>query len=449
MNSLEHLRSQLSNPANLITALDGHDAYFHDATTESEKPIAIVMAESEADVIATVSFCARHSIPIVPRGAGTGLSGGCIPHPRGIVLSTERLRKLEINTQARSAKCGPGVITKQLMDTAASHGLAYPPDPASMAESTLGGNVAEGAGGLRCKRFGVTEDYVLGLQAVTADGKLLLTGSYSSGGQANLTDLLIASEGTLAVITEIEFALIPRWETGITILAAFNHPRHAAQTVADITSAGIIPTVLEFLDGDAAECSNQYEKIEGLEKASAILLIETAGPDSNQAGQIKQFCEGNHSSFMRIETDTIKVDELWRVRRNLSKAVKAAAKVRISEDVAVPNSKFPDLVAYVAEMNRVSPLRINSFGHAGDGNLHVNFMSKSDSPADMHAIEAGIAELMRKTLDLGGTLTGEHGIGTAKRPYLAWEFDPPTLDAMRAMKAVFDPAGLLNPGKLL
>jgi glycolate oxidase len=158
MNSVEQLRPLLSNPTNLITSFEGYDAYFHDATTESATPLAIVLAESEADVIATVSFCAKNAIPIVPRGAGTGLSGGCIPHPRGIVLSTERLRKLEIDTKSRTAICGPGVITKELMDAATKHGLAYPPDPASMAESTVGGNVAEGAGGLRCKRFGVTED---------------------------------------------------------------------------------------------------------------------------------------------------------------------------------------------------------------------------------------------------------------------------------------------------
>ena len=347
------------------------------------------------------------------------------------------------------AYCGPGLITKQLQDEATKFGLTYPPDPASYDESTLGGNVAEGAGGLRCKRYGVTKDYILGLEAVTLDGQVLRTGIYGEGQGFLIGDVLIASEGTLAIITEISVQLIPTIERGTTILAGFDHPEDAARTVAAIIGSGMIPNVLEFIDGEAAACSNAYEKTEGLESVGALLLIETPPEDIEaHTKAIQGFCETNRSSLLRIEPDPVEAEALWKVRRNISKAVKAMGKIRVSEDVAVPITKFAGLVEFASEMNTSSPLRINSFGHAGDGNLHVGFLSLTGSDEDMEAIETCVDRLMRKTLELGGTLSGEHGIGLVKRRYLGLEFDAPTLKAMRAIKDVFDPLGLLNPHKI-
>ncbi|MDH4157688.1 MAG: FAD-binding protein [candidate division Zixibacteria bacterium] len=443
------LSQNLSGPALLVTDLTGHEDYCHDATEDSGTPSAIVFAEYESDVIATLRFCAAHDLPVVPRGAGTGLSGGCVPSRGGIVLSTERMKQLEIDPENRTAVCGPGVITKALVDTAGRFGLTYPPDPASYDESTLGGNVAEGAGGLRCKRFGVTKDYVIGLTAVTADGRIIKTGRQNGYQGFSLGDLFVGSEGTLVVITQIVVRLIVAPSPGNTLLIAFDDPADAARTVSEITGSGLIPTVLEYLDGDAADCSNRYEKHEGLDRVAAILLIETAGEDrSGQTGTIGEICRKNKCSYLRVESDPDKAERLWAVRRNLSNAMKAIAKYRISEDVAVPNSQFPRLVAFVAELNEASPLRINAYGHAGDGNLHVNFMSMSGSAAEIRLMQDGIGRLLRKTVELGGTLTGEHGIGLAKRHYLPLEFDGPTLHFMKRVKSLFDPTDLLNPGKI-
>jgi len=447
--AFKELASSLKRKSSLITEWANSANYLKDATEITGVSDALVMAETEQDVIETVNFARKNNLSIVPRGAGTGLSGGCVPDKGSIVLSTEKINHLNIDREKKVAIVGPGVITKSIQEEAARHKLYYPPDPASYSESTIGGNVAEGAGGLRCKRFGVTKDYVLGIQGITADGNRIQTGCYSNDSGFALTDIINASEGTLVILTEITLRLIEPVRPGDTFLVAFDAPKDAAQTVSDIVNAGIIPNVLEFLDGDAAACSNKYEKTEGLEKAAAILLIESSNEGGqSQISQIKNFCEKNNCSFIRHESDPQKADKLWKIRRNLSKAVKQISKIRISEDVAVPISKFPELVDYVFFMNDTSELRINSFGHAGDGNLHVNFMSEDDTPDGHELIEREIERLLNKTVELGGTLTGEHGIGLAKRKYLRLEFDGPTIQYMKTFKEIFDPAKILNPGKI-
>ena len=357
---------------------------------------------------------------------------------------------MEIIPGKKLAICEPGVITKVLQDAAAVHGLTYPPDPASYEESSLGGNVAENAGGLRCKRYGVTKDYVLGVEAVMADGSILNTGYFNADRGFALGDLLVGSEGTLGIVTRIALKLIDLPGRGETILVAFDDPKMSAQTVSDINTAGIIPTVMEFLDGDAAACSNNYEKSDGFDqKVAAILLLETSDRQSeDQAARIKEICQKNRCSYWRSESDPAHAEALWKIRRNLSKAVKAMAGLRISEDVAVPNSRFPDLVAFVAEMNQQSQLRINAFGHAGDGNLHVNFLAEDDNAANRREVDRCVQILMRQTLAFGGTLTGEHGIGLAKRHLIDLEFHPKTLKLMTDIKVAFDSLSSLNPDKL-
>lgn len=446
---LAALRSRLTNSDSLIPVFSEHEKYLTDATEQKGDAFALVMAERESDVVAVVQFCAENKLCVVPRGAGSGLSGGCVPSRGSLVLSTELINHIEINTASRSAVCGPGAITKDLVDAALPFGLTYPPDPASYAESTMGGNVAENAGGLRCKRFGVTRDYVIGLRGVLPDGNVITSGMLGSAGGFSIGDLFIGSEGTLAILTELAVRLIPMPARGATILVAFDRPEDAAQTVSDITGAGIVPTVLEFLDGDAAACSNQYEKTDGLESVAALLLIETSGEYRDQQTEaIGKLCTKNHASHLRVETDTHLAEQLWKVRRNLSKAVKEIASIHISEDVAVPNSQFPALVSWVADLNRKSSLRINAFGHAGDGNLHVYFLSTEGSEQDKELIETLIESLLKKAVALGGTLSGEHGIGLAKRKYLALEYDEPTLGSMRTIKATLDPSNLFNPGKI-
>lgn len=444
-----NLCSLLNAPDSLTCDTAGLEDYHHDATPFTEIPSAILVAESADDVVIAVRFCSEVQIPITARGAGTGLSGGCVVTPGGLLISVEKLRELEIDAERKVAICGPGVITQELVDAANQFDLTYPPDPASLEESSLGGNVAENAGGLRCKRFGVTKDYVLGMEAVLADGSIIKTGSFNDQRGFSLGDLLIGSEGTLAIITRLALRLIDKPGRGETILVTFDTPKAGAQTVTDINSAGIIPTVMEFLDGDAAACSNEYEQTDDFDSVAAILLIETSDIDSiNQAKQIRTICNKNSCSYLRSESDPGRAESLWKVRRNLSNAVKSVAELRVSEDVAVPNTEFPTLVEFVASMNQQSKLRINSFGHAGDGNLHVNFLAESDSEAARAEIDRWIDVLMHRTIEMNGTLTGEHGIGLAKRQYLELEFDRPTLAVMRAVKAVFDPLGQLNPDKL-
>ena len=449
MNYTE-LQNKLKVPDSLITDLSDRENYFHDETIYSNRPSALLLAENTEDIITAVKFCAARRILITPRGAGTGLSGGCVPSPDALVISTEKLTYLQIDEDKKTAFCGPGLITKKLQDEAARYGLSYPPDPASYEESSLGGNVAENAGGLRCKRFGVTRDYVLGLKAVTADGSLLKTGLYNNYRGFNLTDLLVASEGTLGIITEIAVRLIARPGDGVTFLAVFDSPADAAQTVADIITSGIVPNVLEYIDGDAADCANRYEKTEGIDNAAAVLLLETADTGKKrQAERIDEICRRNRCSYIRAADSPEQAELLWRVRRNISHAAKSISKAKISEDIAVPISQFPRLVTFVSQLNRKSRLKINSYGHAGDGNLHVNLLSPDGSADDMREVEPTVRALLEKALELGGTVTGEHGIGLAKREYLALEFTPPTLEAMRKVKQVFDPHGLLNPEKLL
>lgn len=444
------LRSRLLDPQSLLTEPSDVDPYRRDATEFTATPLAVLRAESTEDIVTAVRYCSANSLAVTPRGAGTGLSGGCVAAPNALVISTENLKQLQIDLDKKLATCGAGVITKDLEEAAAQFGLTYPPDPASWKESTIGGNVAEGAGGLRCKRFGVTKDYVLGMKAVLHDGSILQTGLFNQNRGFSLGDLLISSEGTLAIITEVAVRLTSPIERGATILVAFDRPVDAAQTVSDITVAGIIPSILEFLDGDAAACSNSYEKTEGLDNVAALLLLETENHRrQDQATKIESICRHNRCVFFRREDDSSRAEELWRVRRNLSKAIKQSAAYRISEDVAVPNSKFPALVDWVAEQNGKGPLRINSFGHAGDGNLHVNFLATDTEQSTMALIEEHIDRLMRLTLDLGGTLTGEHGIGLAKKKYLSWEFDSDTLRLMQTIKSVFDADRRLNPDKLL
>jgi len=448
--TLDMLSSQLSAPDLLIRDLHGFEKYCHDATEQSGEPRALIFAESEADVVAVLTFATRNGIAVVARGTGTGLSGGCVPSPGSLVLSLERMTGIELDPDRGIARCGPGVITADLLKAAARFDLTYPPDPASYEECTLGGNVAENAGGLRCKRFGVTRDFVIGLKAVTADGGLLTTGLYNDREAFSIADILIGSEGTLAVVTEMALRLIPTPVAGSTILVAFDQAANAAQAVADVTAAGVIPNVMEYLDGDAARCSNNYEPVAGLEDVAAILLFETAGErDADQTSKIIEICRQNHCSLWRHAISKGEAEELWRIRRNLSKAVRAAAKFRYNEDIAVPVSRFTTMIAYVSRMNAESPTRINAFGHAGDGNLHVSFLSATGDDAERRLIAQQVEELYRQTIKLGGTLTGEHGIGLHKGKYLPLEFTTPTLDAMRHLKSVFDPDRILNPGKLL
>jgi glycolate oxidase len=447
LNSFKELKSRFGDRVVLET--DEYPEYATDASDIIVKPEAVIFPENEIETIEIVNFCREKKTPVIFRGAGTGYTGGAIPVPGGLVLSLERLKKLEIDPAKKQAYCGPGLITIELMREAEKQSLFYPPDPASYDESTLGGNVAECAGGLHCKKYGVTKDYVIGLRAVTIQGEILQTGVYSRAELFDLSSVLIGSEGLLAGVTEIAVRLIDLPEFGPTILAAFAEPEDAARTVSQVTREGIVPAVMEYMDGDAVSCSNAYEKSIEIDRAKAILLFETTSQGRfDEADRIEKVCRLHGAIHLKRETSQSESERLWKIRRNLSKAVKEAAGRKISEDVCVPPSRLPELVGFVSNLNNEYPVRINSYGHAGDGNLHVNFLAETMDEAEMAMIDDGIRRLFEKTLDLGGTLTGEHGIGLTKKEFLNLEFDKPTISHMKKIKSAFDPDNLLNPGKM-
>ncbi len=434
---------------NLILDTETLPDYARDASEIRVKPSAIFFAENESEIIDILKRCRVENVPIVFRGAGTGYTGGAVPVSGGLVLSLEHLQKMEIVNENRIALCGPGIITIELMKEAEKYGLFYPPDPASYDESALGGNAAENAGGLHCKKYGVTKDYVIGLRAITVKGEIIKTGYYSQSDIFDLTSVLIGSEGLLAAITEIAVRLIKLPEVGPTILAAYDKPDEAASVVAEIIRLGIVPSVMEYMDSDAIDCSNRYEKSIDIKKAEAILLLETDGKNcQSEAKAIENICQRYNPVSLIFKNDPALAINLWKIRRNLSKAVKASVKYKIAEDVCVPPSKLPELVKFVSQLNDEYPVRINSYGHAGDGNLHVNFLTDNKEYVENRLIEKGIIRLFKKTIELGGTLTGEHGIGLTKKDYLGLEFSGATIEKMKDIKAVFDPNNLLNPGKM-
>jgi len=420
--------------------------YAKDATEISFPPDAIFFAATESEIVAAVRVCHKHDLPIIIRGAGTGYSGGALTISGGLLVSIEKLNRVSIDSKRRVAIAGPGAITADIMKAAEKVGLFYPPDPASFEESTIGGNVAENAGGLRCKKYGVTKDYVVSVRGILPDGKIMTVDHRAPFG---LLDVIIGSEGTLFVITEITLRLIDLPQSGQTIQATFAAPVDAASVVADVTGSGIVPCALEFMDGDAIECSNQYDPDHRIDAGAAMLLFETDGLHAEaEATAITEICKLHRAGLLRTADDPSKRDILWKTRRNLSNAVKSSAKSKTSEDVCVPPSRLPELVDFVGRLSDEYSLRINCYGHAGDGNLHVNFLGMTGNDQELRETDEGISRLFDKTLELDGTLSGEHGIGITKKHFLPREFDPATINFMRRLKTTFDPDGILNPGKI-
>lgn len=423
-----------------------------DATEIKCTPLAVVTITDSKQLPPLFRLASANNIPIIARGAGTGYTGGAVAECGGIVVSLSELNRIiEIDKQAKTAIVEPGVITQALADAAASDGLFYPPDPASVKESSIGGNVAECAGGLRCKKYGLTKDYVLGLEGYDIEGELIQTGVFAKDEVYDLGSILVGSEGTLVFITRIAVQLIDPPSHRQTLFATFGDQTSAAKVVAEIMASGVIPAVLEFMDGDAVACSLNYLGLKETIPAQAALLIEVDGtePDVVSQSNIVIPIIRQHSPLQFEETnDANRRDYLWTLRRSISRAVTAAAVLRVSEDVCVPPSRLPALVASLPDLAAKYDVRINSFGHAGDGNLHVNFLVQSDDEATRKRLHDAVIELFRLTVSMDGTISGEHGIGITKRPYLPIEVAPNTMELFRRIKSAFDPPNLVNPGKI-
>ena len=442
---------QIVGRTNLFTDAEELVVYSYDATRISALPSAVVRPSSAQEVSSIVCLANRERIPIVPRGAGTGMSGGSVPLQGGLVLSFERMNRiLEIDERNRMAVVEPGVITGDFQREVESRGLFYPPDPASHQFCTLGGNVAECAGGLRAVKYGVTRDYVLGLEVVLPTGEIIDTGSRTLKSVAgyDLTRLIIGSEGTLGVVTKIIVKLLPLPESTQTLAAYYPDIRSAAQAVAMIMAGAIVPRALELIDGGAIRAVENHLKQEIAHGAGAMLLAEVDGPHEAAAadiGTLERICKRSGAVLVKRATDKSEQDQLWKIRRSISPALYTIKPRKINEDIVVPPSRVPDIIGEVQEIAKRYGLLIVTFGHAGDGNIHVNILvDEEEVPIAMKAVKEVFAAVLR----MQGSISGEHGIGLSKAHYLPMEAGKHALEAMQKIKRALDPNNILNPGKI-
>jgi glycolate oxidase len=390
---------------------------------------------------------------IVPRGAGTGMSGGSIPMNEVAVLSLEGMNRIiEIDEQNMTAVVEPGVINGHLQERLEQKGLFYPPDPASMKFCTLGGNVAENAGGPRAIKYGVTKDYVLGLETVLADGRVLMTGGKNYKGVVgyDLTRLLVGSEGTLGIITKIFLKVLPLPEETATLMCTFANLNDSALAVRSITSSSIIPGTLEIMDHAAIEAVENYKPFGLPRDAEALLLIEVDGSHASvsiDAEKIASVCRSFNGN-VSIAEDIYSRQRLWEARRSISPAINKISPTKINEDIVVPRGRVPEMLNSLKIIGEKYNLTIVNFGHAGDGNIHVNVMTDRENKEEYSRALSSIKEIFETTLNLGGTISGEHGVGISKKQYVGMELPDTNIELMKSIKKAFDPRGILNPGKM-
>jgi glycolate oxidase len=436
----------------VLLSLEERKCYSFDGRTDGATPDLVVFPSSAEEVSAILKLANKEKFPVIPRGSGSGLTGGAVPVNGGVVFSfTKMNRILEIDTKNLIAVVEPGVVTFVFQEEVAKHGLFYPPDPASYKYASIGGNVAECAGGPNSLKYGVTRDYVLGLEVVQPTGEIIHTGVRTMKGVVgyDLTRLFVGSEGTLGVITKIILKLIPMPEAKATILALFKKVDDAAEAVSAIIAAKVVPSTIEFMDRASIRCSEKASPMGIPEDTDGLLLIEVDGDKESldrQAQKIEKIIIG-HGAECKMTKDLQEADKLWQARRVVSQATYNLNPVKVAEDVVVPRSEIPTLIHALEEMGRRYGVPILSFGHAGDGNFHVSIMIR-DTPEDWAKAHEAVRELFAETIRLGGTLSGEHGIGTSKAPYLDMELSPEIIGTMKKIKALFDPNNILNPGKI-
>jgi glycolate oxidase len=431
-------------------------SYGTDALKRGHPADVVVLPGTTEDVAAVVRLCAGERMPIVPRGGGTGYTGGAVPTRGGLVMSLERMNRiLEIDETNLIAVVEPHVITGDLQDAVERVGLFYPPDPASLRQSVIGGNVAECAGGPRAFKYGTTKQYVLGLEAVLPTGEIIQTGGKVVKNVVgyDLTHLLVGSEGTLAIITKIILRLVPKPPVQVTLRASFPTVEAAIAAVAEIIRARVVPAAVELIDGDSLEAVARALQVRSLapEGTAAILLVEVDGVPSSaadEASRVEQALTRAGALEILRARDESERQELWRVRRELSLSLRMVAPLKFNHDVVVPKGRIPELLALVDRIKTDYRLRIPCFGHAGDGNIHVNIMvdpADEDEVARAHAAEP---VLFAGVVALEGSISGEHGIGFSKAPFVPLELSAEEIALMKRVKAAFDPHGILNPGKI-
>lgn len=428
--------------------------YGYDNSRRHHPPDYVAFATEATQIQEIVRLCLRHEVPLVARGRATGTTGGSVPVRGGVVLSLERMdRILRLDPLDRLAVVEPGVTNQALQDAAAEHGFFWPPDPTSAAYCTVGGNLGYNSAGPRAVKYGTPRENTLGLRAVTGTGELIRTGVCTTKGVVgyDLTRLLIGSEGTLAIITDATLKLTPLPQDKRTLRAVYVDIGTAAQAVSRIMSQPVIPCALEIIDGNAMEMIRSYAASDLPSGAGALLMIEVDGPRAcldEAVASISTAARGEGLVELVAASSAQEVADLWATRKALSPALRNVAPKKINEDVVVPVSRMPELIGGLDRLSSETGITIINFGHAGNGNIHVNLLVDPDDAAQMVAAADCLRRVFSMVLELGGTLSGEHGVGTEKRDFVGREIDPVTLDLMRRIKAQFDPKGILNPSKL-
>lgn len=455
----QNVRRQLIDIVGEAYFKDDNEAlvtHSYDATPMVQAmPDAVIYPENKEQIALILKLANEHRIPIVGRGAGTNLCGGTVPVEGGIVLVMNRMNRLiEIDQDNLTATFQPGLNTKQFHMALEELGLFYPPDPSSMVISTLGGNIMECAGGLRGLKYGTTKDYVLALEAVLPSGEIIRTGGklYKDVAGYDLTKLLVGSEGTLAVITEATVKLLPAPKYKQTMLAMYKDIHAAARTVSKIVGNRIIPATLEFLDNATLRVVAEFNKLDLPLDMEAILLIEQDGDDEasirRDIEQIVDICRQEGAAQVQMARDAEEADKLMTARRSALSTLARIRPTTILEDATVPRSKIAEMVLAINEIARKYNVHICTFGHAGDGNLHPTCTTDARNHEEIERVEQAFAEIFEAAIELGGTITGEHGVGMVKAPYLEWKVGPVGIEIMKGIKQVFDPNNIMNPGKI-
>lgn len=438
----------LTDPADTV-------CYSFDASGYEKAPWAVVLPENTEQVSRILGICSSNQIPVIPRGAGSGTTGASVPVSNSLVLCLTRMKTIKsINRVELSCVAEPGVITGRLQKKVEERGLFYPPDPASLSFCTIGGNVNTCAGGARAVKYGVTRDYVRSLEVVLADGSVIRAGASTAKGVVgyDLRHLFVGAEGTLGIVTEITLKLLPLPEAVGTLAATFPSSLQAIESVTCLFRSGILPRCAEFLDGPSLKCISELLPFDVGPADQAFLLVEVDGPSGSVASQLEKVkkCLGqNRGASLFVPEGQADTSMLWNARRKLSPAIKKLGFQRkISEDICVPRAALTKMLAFLQELEKNTPITILSFGHAGDGNLHVNLLFNEEELESEGQVKEIIKRIMERTVELGGTISGEHGIGIAKSPFLSLELKPRTIELQRQIKRVFDPCNILNPSKI-
>jgi glycolate oxidase len=446
--------SSLLGPERFTTRPEDLAAFGTDATKLRFMPDGVAFPSTPQEISMIFQLANRERFPVIPRGAGSGKSGGALPVEGGLVLAMDRFNRiLDIDQHNLIARVECGVITAVFQEAVEKVDLFYPPDPASIHISTLGGNVAECAGGLRAVKYGVTRDYVLGLTAVLPTGEIIRTGVETIKGVVgyDLTRLLIGSEGTLAVVTEIIVRLVPKPPYRRTMMAFFESAATTVESVSQIIRSKIVPAALEFMDRTCIDCVDKEVGLAAPRGTGALLLIEVDGDRSlatKEAKRVKEICTRLGALEFRSASRLKDGKKLWEARRNVSESVYKLRPDKISEDIVVPRSRMAEFIGFLEGLARAYGLPMAAYGHAGDGNIHVNILFDEKASGQAEKAQAAVRELFTKVIEMKGTLSGEHGVGITKAPFIEMEISRPVLELMARLKKAFDPNGILNPGKI-